>query len=125
MINRRVGRTEAHARPATRSLPLPATAGRPAGGFETASRYAGNDGVAAIGADILDKAFCLIKRQLQAIMIESRVDRADPVEPLDPRELSARILECTAALDHVYAALGPDIARMRQTERELHCMRTA
>jgi hypothetical protein len=76
-------------------------------------------------ADIFDRLFDLLKKRLRSLTLEWRGRYGQSSEHSDPQALNARILECAAALDHMHAALGPDIARMRQTERELHRTRHA
>lgn len=84
-----------------------------------------DDCTANFAGDIFDRVFDLLKRQLLVLTLEWRGGSHPSSEHADLRALSARILECAAALDHLHAALGPDIARLRQTERELHLMRNA
>lgn len=77
-----------------------------------------------VAAEIFDRLFCVLKRQLLGMTLEWREDPAG-ADHAQLHELNARIFECAAALDHIHAALGPDIARMSQNERELRLTRAA
>ncbi|HVC00717.1 MAG TPA: hypothetical protein VND80_00800 [Steroidobacteraceae bacterium] len=84
-----------------------------------------DDCTANFAGDIFDRVFDLLKRHLRVLTLEWRGGSQPSSDHADLQAMSARIHECAAALDHMHAALGPDIARLRQTERELHLTRNA
>lgn len=68
---------------------------------------------------ILDRLFHLLKRRLGALTLDCSGESGQAMEHSPAQIMNARIWECAASLDHMRAALGPDIARLCQTEREL------
>jgi len=125
MIHSGADSTEHAAGGARRAMRAESAMKPPVPAAETPREAVGADCTANFAAEIFDRLFDLLKRQLRALTLEWRGGYGQPSEHSDLRALNARILECAAALDHMHAALGPDIARMRQTERELHRTRNA
>ena len=82
-----------------------------------------DDGTAYLAADIFDRLFGLLKRRLWGMTLEWRDEPAGSADHAHLGQMNARLFECAAALDHIHAALGPDIARMSQIERELRLTR--
>lgn len=79
----------------------------------------GIDFATNFAAQVLDRLFHLLKRRLAALTLDWRDEYGQPSEYSHAQIMNARILECAASLDHIHAALGPDIARLCQAEREL------
>ncbi len=91
-----------------------------------APRWSGvDDRATSRAADIFDRLFGLLKRQMLGMTLEWRDEPALAADRTALNELNARISEFASALDHIHAALGPDIARMAQNERELRLTRQA
>ena len=107
---------------AARSIPVDATRLSVA---ESPRPSVVDDCMTNLAADVFDRLFGLLKRQLRGMTLEWRDESMGEVDRSHLCQLNARLFECAAALDHIHAALGPDIARMSLIERELRLTRAA